>query len=63
MDYKLMLTTYGLILLAEIGDKTQLAILGFSAEGKSPWSVFIGASLALITTSLMAVFLGGAIAK
>lgn len=63
MDAKLMLTTYGLILLAEIGDKTQLATLGFSAESKSPWSVFIGASLALVTTSFIAVFLGTMLGK
>ena len=63
MDYKLALTTYGLILLAGLGDKTQLAPLGFSANSKSPWPVFIGASLALVTTSFVAVFLGVFIAK
>ncbi len=63
MDMKLMLTTYGLVFLAELGDKTQLATLGFSADSKSPWTVFIGASLALVSTSFGAAFMGAAIAK
>jgi putative Ca2+/H+ antiporter (TMEM165/GDT1 family) len=63
MDPKLILTTFGLIFLAELGDKTQLATLAFSAESNSPWSAFIGASLALVTTSFIAAFLGSTIAK
>jgi putative Ca2+/H+ antiporter (TMEM165/GDT1 family) len=63
MDLKLMLTTFGMIFLAEIGDKTQLATMAFSAEGKSPLSVFIGSAGALILTSLLAVVFGAAIAK
>ncbi len=59
MDLKLMLTTYGLVLLTELGDKTQLATLGFSANSRSPWTVFIGASLALVTTSFASCISGG----
>lgn len=46
------------ILLAEIGDKTQLTTLLMTAESQSPWIVFVGASLALVTTSLLGVLLG-----
>ncbi len=49
--------------LAEMGDKTQLATLLMSAESQSPWVVFAGASVALIATSLMGVLLGRWLAK
>lgn len=42
-----MLTTFGLIFLAELGDKTQLAVLTQSCKYRCSWAVFLGASLAL----------------
>jgi putative Ca2+/H+ antiporter (TMEM165/GDT1 family) len=56
-------TTFLTIFLAEIGDKTQLSTLLISAESHAPWVVFIGAGLALITTSLLGVLLGGWVAN
>jgi len=46
------------VFLAELGDKTQLAALLLSAESGRPVLVFIGASLALISSSLVGVVLG-----
>jgi len=46
------------VFLAELGDKTQLAALLLSAESGRPVVVFIGASLALISSSLVGVLLG-----
>ncbi len=61
MEWKTFLLVFGSIFLAELGDKTQLVILSFSAIQKSKWSVFIGATLALILTSLIAVVIGAVI--
>jgi len=63
MDLKLLFTTFATIFLAELGDKTQLATLAFSAEGKSRLAVFIGSAGALVITSLLGVVFGAAIAK
>jgi putative Ca2+/H+ antiporter (TMEM165/GDT1 family) len=41
-----------------MGDKTQLTTLLMTAESDAPWVVFLGAALALITTSLIGVLLG-----
>ncbi|MBI4182879.1 MAG: TMEM165/GDT1 family protein [Proteobacteria bacterium] len=47
------------LLIAELGDKTQLATLVFTAGGDaSPWAVFAGASAALIASSGLAVLIG-----
>lgn len=51
-------STFITIFLAEMGDKTQLATLLMSAESQSPWLVFGGAALALISTSLVGVLIG-----
>jgi putative Ca2+/H+ antiporter (TMEM165/GDT1 family) len=52
------LTTATTVFLAELGDKTQLAALLLSAESGRPGVVFVGASLALICSSLVGVLLG-----
>lgn len=59
MDWRVMLTTFGVIFLAEMGDKTQLAAMTMAAETKKPWAVFIAASLALACVSAIGVVVGG----
>jgi len=59
MDLRVMLTTFGIIFLAEMGDKTQLAAMTMSAQTKKPWAVFLGASLALAAVSALGVIVGG----
>jgi putative Ca2+/H+ antiporter (TMEM165/GDT1 family) len=63
MDFKVMLTTFAMIFLAELGDKTQLATFAFSADSKSRLSVFLGSAGALVLTSLLAVLFGALMGK
>jgi putative Ca2+/H+ antiporter (TMEM165/GDT1 family) len=56
MNWDLLLSTFGLIFIAELGDKTQLAVVTQTCKFRSPWSVFLGGSIALIgVTALGAV--------
>lgn len=61
MDFRVLLTTFGVIFLAEMGDKTQLAAMTMAAQTKKPWAVFIGASLALTAVSALGVVVGSLI--
>ncbi|MGH9901308.1 MAG: TMEM165/GDT1 family protein [Pyrinomonadaceae bacterium] len=63
MDWRVLVTTFGVIFLAEMGDKTQLAAMTMSAETKRPWAVLIGASLALTLVSVVGVAVGGALGQ
>ena len=62
MDLKLIGSTYVAIFLAELGDKTQLSTLALAA-GKSRWPVFLGAGLALLTTTAIAVLAGDVVSR
>ena len=61
MDWRVLLTTFGVIFLAEMGDKTQLAAMTMAAESKKPWAVFVGAALALASVSALGVLVGSVI--
>ena len=61
MDWRVFLTTFGVIFLAEMGDKTQLAAMTMAAQSKRPWAVFIGSALALTAVSAIGVVVGSVI--
>jgi putative Ca2+/H+ antiporter (TMEM165/GDT1 family) len=61
MDLRVLLTTFGIIFLAEMGDKTQLAAMTMAADSKKPWAVFIGSSFALVAVSALGVVVGSVI--
>jgi len=63
MDWRVLLTTFGIIFLAEMGDKTQIAAMTMAAGKKRPWEVFIGASLALVAVSAIGVVVGSALGQ
>ena len=58
MDLRVLFTTFGIIFLAEMGDKTQLAAMTMAAQTKRPWAVFVGASVALAAVSALGVLVG-----
>ena len=55
---KATVTVFIALFLAELGDKTQLAVVSFIAGGSSRLAVFLGASLALIASTALAVLVG-----
>lgn len=60
MDWKILLTVFAAIFVAELGDKTQLATLLFAADKDvNRLTVFVGASLALVVASGIGVVAGG----
>lgn len=60
MDLKILATVFITVFLAELGDKTQLATMLFAADRDvSKWTVFAGASVALVATSALGVLAGG----
>ncbi len=58
MNWKLLFSTFVVVFLAELGDKTQMAVLFASSSSKKFWEVFLGASLALVASTLIAALIG-----
>lgn len=58
-ELKVMLSTFALLFVAELGDKTQLAVISMTAKYKAPLWIFTGAILALAAVTGIGVLLGG----
>ena len=54
--FSIFITTFTTIFIAELGDKTQIATLMLSAESGRPIVVFLGSSLALISSSICLLY-------
>lgn len=66
MEWKVFGTAFLTLFLAELGDKTQLAVITMTAKSEtfsSKLAVFAGASLALVVVSLLGVLVGGALSQ
>jgi putative Ca2+/H+ antiporter (TMEM165/GDT1 family) len=56
---KALWLAFGAVFLAELGDKTQLAILAMRSKGFSGWGLFFGSMLAFLLLTALAILLGG----
>lgn len=56
--WKIFFTSFGIMFLAELGDKTQLTILSLAGRYRSPWIVFAGAALAMVLATGLGVLVG-----
>jgi putative Ca2+/H+ antiporter (TMEM165/GDT1 family) len=64
LEWKVLLTVFVTVFLAELGDKTQLATMLFAADKEvNKWLVFAGASAALVATSAIGVAAGGLVSE
>lgn len=55
--------SFTLIFVAELGDKTQLAMIALAAGTGEIWSVFAGGTLALWTVSLIGILFGATLLR
>ncbi|MBI2841001.1 MAG: TMEM165/GDT1 family protein [Acidobacteria bacterium] len=60
MNWRIMLATFSTLFLAELGDKTQLAVITLTANTRQPIPVFAGAVTALAVVTGLGVLFGGA---
>ena len=58
MSLEVMGTAFLTLFLAEMGDKTQLAVLSLTAASKQPLAVFVGAAGALLLVTALGVLVG-----
>lgn len=64
MDWKVFLTIFGVVFIAELGDKTQLATMLFATDKDvSKHIVFFAASAALIVATALGVLAGSLLSE
>jgi putative Ca2+/H+ antiporter (TMEM165/GDT1 family) len=63
LDWRVLATTFAMVFLAELGDKTQLAALAMTARSRSPVAVFLGAVGALVLATFLGVALGQGVSR
>jgi putative Ca2+/H+ antiporter (TMEM165/GDT1 family) len=60
---KVAFSAFVMVFLAELGDKTQLAVFSLATESRSSWAVFVGAGAALLLSTALAVLLAGLVER
>lgn len=61
--WQAFVATFSLVFLAELGDKTQLAVFLMAAQDRPMWGVFLGSATALVLSALIAVLLGATLSR
>ena len=63
MDWKIFLSTFTAIFLAELADKTQLVGISLAARSGKPLTVWLGSVSAYIVVTAVSVLIGAALAR
>lgn len=63
MDWKVFATTFAALFVAELGDKTQLAVITLTSKTGKPLAVLVGAVAALALVTLVGVLVGEGLTK
>jgi len=64
MEWKILVTVFASVFIAEMADKTQLVTMLFATDRNvSKWTVFLGAASALILTSAIGVAAGSLLSQ
>lgn len=61
VDWSVIVLAFSMVFLAELGDKTQLAIFALATQ-QHAWSVFVGAVCALVVSTALAALLASFVA-
>ena len=64
MDWRVFITIFGSVFIAELGDKTQLATMLFASDKEvSRYTVFLAASAALVVAAAFGVLAGSLVSE
>ena len=63
MDWNLLGLSFVTVFLAELGDKSQVAVIALGGSSKFPRSVFFGTAAALVLASFLGVLMGEGVSQ
>ena len=63
MEWKILFSSFSTVLLAELGDKTQLMVLSLTSKTGLLLEVLLGATAALLAATVAAVLAGSLIGR